>query len=286
MYSIDPASLRLAISENVTRALAEDIGGGDINAALIQQETSAQASIITRQEGIFCGQAWADEIFRQIDPSVWLDWQLTDGEPMTANTTLVNIHGPARALLSGERTALNFLQLLSGTATRTHYFASQVANTRVQLLDTRKTLPGLRLAQKYAVSCGGGHNHRMGLYDAFLIKENHIAACGGLAQAVAAARQLAPGKLIEVETETLDELDQALAAAADIIMLDNFSLEDTRIAVEKSRGKARIEASGGINNDTLLAIAESGVDFISMGTLTKDVSAIDLSMRLKLMGLA
>ncbi|MFC6674160.1 carboxylating nicotinate-nucleotide diphosphorylase [Marinobacterium aestuariivivens] len=282
MYSIDPTALRMAITDNVTRALTEDIGDGDINAALIQADSLAEATIITRQDAVFCGRAWADEVFRQIDPTVRLDWKLADGDRMTASDTLVTISGSARALLSGERTALNFLQLLSGTATRTDGFARQVADTGVQLLDTRKTLPGLRQAQKYAVSCGGGHNHRMGLYDAFLIKENHIAACGGLAQAVEAARKLAPGKLVEVETETLDELEQALAAGADVIMLDNFSIEDTSIAVNRSRGKARIEASGGINNDTLTAIAATGVDFISMGSLTKDVTAIDLSMRLQL----
>jgi nicotinate-nucleotide pyrophosphorylase (carboxylating) len=282
MYSIDPTALRTTIINNVIHALTEDIGGGDINASLIQADSLAEATIITRQDAVFCGRAWVDEVFRQIDPAVRLDWKLKDGDRMITNDTLVTISGPARALLSGERTALNFLQLLSGTATRTDWFARKVTGTGVQLLDTRKTLPGLRLAQKYAVKCGGGHNHRIGLYDAFLIKENHIAACGGLAQAVDAARKLGPGKLVEVETETLDELDEALAAGADVIMLDNFSIEDTRTAVDRSRGKARIEASGGINNDTLTLIAKTGVDFISMGTLTKDVSAVDLSMRLSL----
>lgn len=280
MYSIDPTTLRMTITNDVTRALTEDIGSGDINAALIEAGTQAEATIITRQDAVFCGRQWVDEVFRQLEPTVRLDWNFADGDRMAVNDVLVTISGSARALLSGERTALNFLQLLSGTATRTDGFARQVTDTGVQLLDTRKTLPGLRLAQKYAVSCGGGHNHRMGLYDAFLIKENHIAACGGLPQAVEAARKLAPGKLVEVETESLDELDQALTAGADVIMLDNFSLEDTRTAVNRSRGKARIEASGGITNDTLLSIAATGVDFISMGTLTKDVKAVDLSMRL------
>ncbi|SEG67675.1 carboxylating nicotinate-nucleotide diphosphorylase [Marinobacterium lutimaris] len=280
MYPIDTAQLRTATSENVVAALAEDVGSGDINAALIGTDSHAHARIITRQEAVFCGRDWADEVFRQLDPSVQLEWAVSDGDKVQPNATLVTLQGPARSLLTGERAVLNFLQLLSGTATRTGWFVKQVEGTGVQLLDTRKTLPGLRLAQKYAVRCGGGQNHRMGLYDAFLIKENHIAACGGLAEAVEAAHRSAPGKLVEVETETLEELDQALDAGADVIMLDNFSLSDTQAAVEKSRGRAKIEASGGINNETLIAIARTGVDFISMGTLTKDVSAIDLSMRL------
>lgn len=229
---------------------------------------------------MLCGTAWVTETFRQIDPSVELLWYFNDGDSLKADDLIVEVTGPARSLLTGERTALNFLQLMSAVATRTQYFVSKVGSNPMELIDTRKTIPGLRLAQKYAVTCGGGQNHRMGLYDAFLIKENHIAACGGIDKAVQAARVLAPNKLIEVETETIEELEQALQSGAEIIMLDNFSLEDTKKAVELSRGKAKIEASGGINDDTLIDIAQAGVDYVSMGTLTKDIKAIDLSMRL------
>ena len=280
MYKLDNTALQIAIVANVSAALAEDVASGDINALLIPESQTAFAKIITRQDAVLCGTAWVDEAFRQIDPSVELRWYFNDGDSLKADDLIVEETGPARSLLTGERTALNFLQLMSAVATRTRYFVNKVDGNPMELIDTRKTIPGLRLAQKYAVTCGGGQNHRMGLYDAFLIKENHIAACGGIDQAVQAARALAPNKLIEVETETLEELEQALQSGTDIIMLDNFSLEDTKKAVELSRGKAKIEASGGINDDTLIDIAQAGVDYVSMGTLTKDIKAVDLSMRL------
>lgn len=276
------ADLGTEITENVRSALAEDIGSGDITAQLIPAAQCAQARIITREDAIVCGTAWVDEVFRQLDADVTVDWNVRDGERAQANQTLFTLEGPARALLSGERSALNFLQLLSGVATRCREYADLVEGTAVQLLDTRKTLPGLRLAQKYAVTCGGCHNHRIGLYDAFLIKENHIAACGGIAQAISAAHRIAPGRPVEIEVEDLNELRQALEAGADIIMLDELSFEDIRTAVALSAGRAKLEASGGINRDTLRAYAETGVDYISIGSLTKDVKAIDLSMRLSL----
>lgn len=276
------ADLGTEITANARNALAEDIGSGDITAQLIPAAQRARARIITREETIVCGTAWVDEVFRQLDAGVTVQWQVRDGERAQADQTLFTLEGPARALLSGERSALNFLQLLSGVATRCREYADLVEGTAVQLLDTRKTLPGLRLAQKYAVTCGGCHNHRIGLYDAFLIKENHIAACGGIAQAVSAAHQIAPGHPVEIEVEDLNELRQALDAGADIIMLDELSFEDIRTAVALSAGRAKLEASGGINRDTLRAYAETGVDYISIGSLTKDVKAIDLSMRLSL----
>ncbi|MFW9606136.1 MAG: carboxylating nicotinate-nucleotide diphosphorylase [Pseudomonas sp.] len=276
------ADLGTEITENVRSALAEDIGSGDITAQLIPAAQRAQARIITREDAIVCGTAWVDEVFRQLDADVTVDWNVRDGERAQADQTLFTLEGPARALLSGERSALNFLQLLSGVATRCREYADLVEGTTVQLLDTRKTLPGLRLAQKYAVTCGGCHNHRIGLYDAFLIKENHIAACGGIAQAISAAHRIAPGRPVEIEVEDLNELRQALDAGADIIMLDELSFEDIRTAVALSAGRAKLEASGGINRDTLRAYAETGVDYISIGSLTKDVKATDLSMRLSL----
>lgn len=276
------ADLGTEITANARNALAEDIGSGDITAQLIPAAQRARARIITREETIVCGTAWVDEVFRQLDAGVTVQWQVRDGERAQADQTLFTLEGPARALLSGERSALNFLQLLSGVATRCREYADLVEGTAVQLLDTRKTLPGLRLAQKYAVTCGGCHNHRIGLYDAFLIKENHIAACGGIAQAVSAAHQIAPGRPVEIEVEDLNELRQALDAGADIIMLDELSFEDIRTAVALSAGRAKLEASGGINRDTLRAYAETGVDYISIGSLTKDVKATDLSMRLSL----
>lgn len=282
MYTINNNDLITAIRTSVASALAEDIGAGDINAALIPAERTATARILFRQSAILCGQHWVNEVFRQIDPSVVPEWYFQDGNRVKPDDVVVKMSGNARSLLSGERTALNFLQTLSATATRTDYFVEQVKGTGVHLLDTRKTLPGLRLAQKYAVKCGGGENHRMGLYDAFLIKENHIAACGSIAEAVKAARALAPDRMIEVEVETLDELEQALAAAAPMILLDNFTLADTREAVQRTAGRARLEASGGINDETLKLIAETGIDYISMGTLTKDIRSVDLSMRLSI----
>jgi nicotinate-nucleotide pyrophosphorylase (carboxylating) len=270
------------IEANVRRALAEDIGSGDITAQLIPAERLAQASIITREAAVIAGTAWVDAVFRQLDPRVAVHWQVRDGERVSANQVLFHLEGPARALLSGERSALNFLQTLSAVATRCQHYADLVQGTAVKLLDTRKTLPGLRLAQKYAVTCGGCHNHRIGLFDAFLIKENHIAACGGIAQAIQTAHSIAPGKPVEVEVESLEELQQALEAGADIIMLDELSLDEMRQAVTITAGRAKLEASGGINDSTLRAVAETGVDYISIGTLTKDVKAVDLSMRLSL----
>ncbi len=282
MPNLRLADLAAEITANVRAALAEDIGSGDITAQLIPAERIARARVITREAATVCGTAWVDEVFRQLDPRVQVIWNVADGQRAMQDQTLFSLEGPARALLSGERSALNFLQLLSGVATRCREYADLVEGTAVKLLDTRKTLPGLRLAQKYAVTCGGCHNHRIGLYDAFLIKENHIAACGGIAQAVAAARQIAPGRPVEVEVENLEELREALDAGADIIMLDELDHDDMRTAVALNAGRARLEASGGINRDTLRSYAETGVDYISIGTLTKDVRAIDLSMRLSL----
>lgn len=281
MTNLTLADLGAEVENNVRRALAEDIGTGDITALLIPEERLAHASVITREAAVISGTAWVDAVFRQLDPRVAVHWQVVDGQRVAANSVLFHLEGPARALLSGERTALNFLQTLSGVATRCRYYADLVEGTGVRLLDTRKTLPGLRMALKYAVTCGGCHNHRIGLYDAFLIKENHIAACGGISPAVAAARRIAPGKPVEVEVEDLDELQQALQAGADIVMLDELSLEDMRRAVELTAGRAKLEASGGISDDTLRTVAETGVDYISIGALTKHVQAIDLSMRLR-----
>ncbi|MEL0332548.1 MAG: carboxylating nicotinate-nucleotide diphosphorylase [Halieaceae bacterium] len=268
------------VTETVTRALLEDVGTGDLTASLIDSSALASATIMTREAGILCGMAFASEAFRQTDPACQLDWRLADGDSLSAGDELCRIQGPARALLTAERTALNFIQLLSGTATTASRYAARVAHTGVKLLDTRKTLPGLRLAQKYAVACGGCHNHRIGLFDAFLIKENHIAAAGSISAAISTARRAATGKLIEVEVETAEELHQALDAGADRIMLDNFSLEQLCEAVKTARGRAELEASGNVTDETLVSIAETGVDLISIGALTKHVRALDLSMRL------
>lgn len=280
MTNITLADLSAEIEINVRKALTEDVGTGDITAQLIPVERLAQAKVITREAAVISGTAWVDAVFRQLDPRVAVHWRVVDGEQVDADRVLFHLEGPARALLSGERAALNFLQTLSGVATRCRYYADLVEGTGVRLLDTRKTIPGLRLAQKYAVTCGGCHNHRVGLYDAFLIKENHIAACGGIAEAVAAAHRIAPGKPVEVEVESLDELEQALRAGADVVMLDELSLADMRTAVGMTAGRAKLEASGGIEDGTLRSIAETGVDFISIGALTKHVRAVDLSMRL------
>ncbi|MBL3826879.1 MULTISPECIES: carboxylating nicotinate-nucleotide diphosphorylase [unclassified Marinobacter] len=277
---IPPELLRQARIENVAQSLREDIGDGDVTAKLIPADKQAKGRVITRETATISGKEWVNEVFRQVDPAVELTWQVSDGETVSPDQVLFTMQGPARSLLSAERAALNWLQTLSGVATTCANYAARVAHTNVRLLDTRKTLPGLRLAQKYAVTCGGCFNHRIGLWDAFLIKENHIAACGSIAEAIEAAHRIAPGKPVEVETENLDELVQALKAGADIIMLDEFSLEDMRTAVATTQGKAKLEASGGINADTLVPIAETGVDFVSIGALTKDVKAVDLSMRL------
>jgi nicotinate-nucleotide pyrophosphorylase (carboxylating) len=282
MPNLRLADLTAEIEANARRALLEDIGSGDITAQLIPAERLAKATIITRDDCVVAGTAWVDAVFRQLDPRVAVHWQVIDGQRAQANQPLFHLEGPARALLTGERSALNFLQMLSAVATRAQYLADKVADTQVKLLDTRKTLPGLRMAQKYAVTCGGCHNHRIGLFDAFLIKENHIAACGGIAQAVTAAHRIAPGKPVEIEVESLDELREALAAGADIIMLDELSLDDMREAVRLTAGNAKLEASGGVNESTLRSIAETGVDYISIGAMTKDVKAVDLSMRLSL----
>jgi nicotinate-nucleotide pyrophosphorylase (carboxylating) len=282
MPNLRLAALTAEIEANVRRALLEDVGSGDITAQLIPAERLAKATVISRDDAVIAGTAWVDSVFRQLDQRVAVHWQVADGERVKPNQALFHLEGPARSLLTGERSALNFLQMLSGVATRSQHYADMVADTQVKLLDTRKTLPGLRLAQKYAVTCGGCHNHRIGLYDAFLIKENHIAACGGIAEAITAAHKIAPGKPVEVEVESLDELKQALAGGADIIMLDELSLDDMREAVRLTAGRAKLEASGGVTDATLRTIAETGVDYISIGTLTKDVKAVDLSMRLSI----
>lgn len=279
-YSKNLPTLREDITKTVAMALEEDIGAGDITAQLIAADAQAEARIITREDCVFCGEAWVEEVFSQLDPTVEINWFVEDGAQVAADSLLFSLKGNARSLLTGERPALNFVQTLSGTATISRQYAQRVSHTQVKLLDTRKTIPGLRTAQKYAVACGGCHNHRIGLYDAFLIKENHIAACGGIVQAAARANQIAPGKPIEVEVETFDELEQALSAKVDIIMLDNFSIEDMKKAVKITAKRAKLEASGNINEATLIPTAETGVDFISIGALTKHCRAVDLSMRL------
>lgn len=270
------------IEQSVRIALAEDLGSGDITAQLIAPESQAQATIITREAGIFCGKDWVIEVFSQLDKNVEITWYTDDGAQILPNSPLFSLSGLARSLLTGERTALNFVQTLSGTATISAQYAKMVAHTSVKLLDTRKTIPGLRTAQKYAVACGGNHNHRIGLYDAFLIKENHIAAAGGITEAVRKAHLIAPNKPVEVEVENFDEFNQALSAKADIIMLDNFSIDDIRSAVATNNRRAKLEASGNITNETLVNYAETGVDYISIGALTKHCHALDLSMRIVL----
>lgn len=274
------------IRRGVSHALAEDLGylpiqQGDITASLIPPEQQATATVITREDCVVCGTAWVDEVFAQLSDQAVIQWFVQDGDKVTANTVLCEISGPARILLTGERTALNFLQTLSGTATTTARYVALLNGSKTRLLDTRKTVPGMRLAQKYAVSCGGGKNHRIGLYDAFLIKENHIAAAGSIANAVQSARQNFPGKTVEVEVEDLTELEQALAAGADIIMLDNFHIADIMQAVVLNQGKAKLEVSGNVTAESLKALASTNVDYISSGALTKNVQAIDLSMRLR-----
>ncbi len=269
--------------QQVAAALREDLGSGDVTAALVPAAQRVRGSVIAREEAVLCGRAWADETFRQLDTGVQLTWHAADGDRIAAQQVLFAIAGPARPVLSGERTALNFLQLLSGTATAARRFVDAVAGTGCRILDTRKTVPGLRTAQKYAVRCGGAHNHRMGLYDQVLIKENHIAAAGSLTGAIAAARHNAAGITVEVEVETLGELQEALNARPDIILLDEFTLEDMRAAVALNRAHgavAKLEVSGSVSLETVRAIAETGVDYISVGALTKNVRAIDLSMRL------
>lgn len=277
-----PKQYKQTLIDNVTAALAEDIGTGDITAELIPANNTGVATVITRDQAIICGQQWVDEVFKQVDPNVKLEWHFNDSEQASPGQVLFTAQGNARSLLTAERCALNFLQLLSGTASLARDYADAVAGTKVQLLDTRKTIPGLRVAQKYAVTCGGCVNHRIGLYDAFLIKENHINACGGIAAAVAQAKSNHPKIKIEVEVENQAELEQALVAKADIIMLDNFSITQTKTAVAFVNGRAKLEASGGITRKKLRAYAETGVDYISIGALTKDAIAIDLSMRVEI----
>ncbi len=273
-----------AIQANVRAALEEDLGGqgpeGDLTARLIPAGTRARARVITREEAVLCGTAWFEACLRQVDPDTRIAWQAADGDRIHAGQTLCEVEGPARALLTAERPALNFLQTLSGVATETRRYADVVAGTRAKVYDTRKTLPGLRLALKYAVKCGGGENQRIGLFDGILIKENHIAAAGGIRPALEAAFRLAgEGVAVQIEVETLDQLEAALSAGARLILLDNFTLADMRRAVALTAGRAQLEASGGIDLQTLREIAETGVDRISIGALTKHVRAVDLSMR-------
>jgi nicotinate-nucleotide pyrophosphorylase (carboxylating) len=272
------------LPRQVAAALAEDVGGGDVTAALVPEGERVRGRVITREAAILCGRAWAQETFRQLDPAVRLSWHAEDGARVAPDQMLFEITGPARAVLTGERTALNFLQLLSGTATAARAYVDAVAGTDCRILDTRKTLPGLRSAQKYAVRCGGADNHRMGLYDQVLIKENHIAAAGSITAAIGAARAGTPRVSVEVEVETAEELQEALAAAPDIILLDEFSLSDMRAAValrDARDARVKLEASGSVALERVRAIAETGVDYISIGAITKHVRAVDLSMRLE-----
>lgn len=278
------ASLDEEIERNVAAALAEDVGTGDLTAQLVPGNRISRATVIARESAILCGTAWFSCCFRKLDPSIRINWKASDGDRVAPDQLLCELEGPARALLTGERTALNFLQMLSGVATRARQYADLVSGTRAQVVDTRKTLPGLRLAQKFAVKCGGGGNHRLGLYDAILIKENHILAAGSIAAAVAAAQDIGAQtkgqcKFIQVEVENLDELQQALDAGAKMILLDNMSLAQMREAVALTAGRAILEASGNVSLETVRGIAETGVDRISVGALTKDVRALDLSMR-------
>ncbi|EGQ7848073.1 carboxylating nicotinate-nucleotide diphosphorylase [Vibrio parahaemolyticus] len=278
--------LPLEITRSVADTLKEDLGGTldasqDITASLIPADAMNTATIITREHGVFCGQAWADEVFKQLGGTVTIEWHVKDSDKVEPNQTLCTLTGPARDLLTGERNAMNFIQTLSGCATTTAEYAAKIAHTDCRLLDTRKTIPGLRSALKYAVACGGGFNHRIGVFDAYLIKENHIIACGGITQAITTAKELNPGKPVEVETESLAELQEAIDAGADIIMLDNFTKEMMREAVEINAGRAALENSGNITLDTIAEYAETGVDYISVGALTKHLKAMDLSMRFK-----
>jgi len=267
------------IEESIMTALAEDIGTGDVTASLIPEDDFSLASVICREPAIICGVDWFEEVFAQLDSQVFIEWDVDDGDRVEANQQLCSLSGSTRALLTGERTALNFLQTLSGTATKADEYARAVQGSGVKVLDTRKTIPGLRQAQKYAVSCGGCFNHRVGLYDAILIKENHILAAGSISEAVAAARFHSPELMIEVEVENLGELQQALESNVERVLLDNFSLEQLKEAVNQTNKKADLEASGNVTLDTIRSIADTGVDYISTGALTKDVKAIDLSMR-------
>ena len=268
-----------SVDEVAYQAIHEDLGDGDLTANLLPEDMQSKARLITREDAVLCGTCWFDSVFRQLDENIKIQWHAKDGEDIFANQELCTLEGPARALLTGERTAMNFVQTLSGTATTTREYARILEGTTTKLLDTRKTIPGLREAQKYAVRCGGGHNHRLGLFDGILLKENHIAASGSIARAVGAAKKSYPETPVEVEVETLDELKEAIDAGTDIIMLDNFSLIDMREAVAITNGRAKLEASGGFDMKALRETAETGVDYISVGALTKHVRAVDLSMR-------
>jgi nicotinate-nucleotide pyrophosphorylase (carboxylating) len=273
------------LKTQVLAALREDVGSGDVTAQLVPLSQQVHGRVITREDAMLCGRPWVEETFRELDPEVRLTWHAEEGNSIKAGDTLFEIDGRARPVLTGERTALNFLQLLSATATMARRFVDAVAGTGCTILDTRKTLPGLRSAQKYAVSCGGARNHRMGLYDMVLIKENHIAAAGSLAAAVMIARRIAPGLRVEVEVESLAELDEAFQAGPDIVMLDDFSLADLKAAVSLSRTRGlaiKLEASGSVSLETVRQIAETGVDYISVGGITKNIRAVDLSLRLSL----
>jgi len=276
--------LQQDIQRAVRHALLEDLGGtldpnADITAQLIPADKQGSATVITREAGVFCGTAWVNEVFAQLGGQVTIEWLVKDGDHLEPNQRLFRLQGPARVLLTGERTALNFVQSLAGVASQVARYVQELAGTHCRLLDTRKTVPGLRTALKYAVTCGGGNNHRMGLFDAYLIKENHIMACGGIAQAVAKAQELNPGKRVEVEVENLEELQQALEAKADVIMLDNFEVPMMEQAVAITAGRAKLEISGNVTLQTIRRFAQTGVDFISVGALTKHVHALDLSMR-------
>jgi nicotinate-nucleotide pyrophosphorylase (carboxylating) len=270
------------VARQVAAALDEDLGAGDVTAALVPASQQVRAQIVAREPAVLCGTDWVEATFKQLDPAVRLEWLAADGDRLIADNPILKLSGPARPILTGERTALNFLQTLSATATAAHRYAEAVAGTGCRILDTRKTLPGLRLAQKYAARCGGAQNHRLGLHDMVLIKENHIIAAGSIDTAIATARRLSPGVPVEVEVESLDEFEQALAASPDIIMLDELPLGDMRAAVARNRaqgGKVKLEASGGVTLDTVREIARTGVDYISIGGITKHVKAVDLSMR-------
>ncbi len=277
----DP-QFRADLKSSVRQALKEDIRDGDITAMLIPEESIATATVITREQAVVCGQPWVDEVFNQLDPKVEIEWLVRDGDEIQPDQVLFSLKGSARSLLTGERTALNFLQTLSGTATTAREYAKLVEGTDIKILDTRKTIPGLRLAQKYAVTIGGCHNHRIGLYDAFLIKENHIAACGGISKAIEKARDIAPGKTIEVEVENLEEFKEALGDKADIIMLDNFNTGMVEQAIELNNGKSKLEVSGNLDTKNITKNAVQGIDYLSSGSLTKHCKAIDFSMRLTL----
>lgn len=280
---VEAALLTADREQMVQRALQEDLNGLsadlDITAQLIPANEQARATLITREDAVVCGIAWVDEVFKQLGAQVQVNWHVADGDFVDADTVLCELSGPARIILTGERTALNFLQSLSGVATTTAHYVRHLEGSETRLLDTRKTVPGLRTALKYAVVCGGGFNHRIGLYDAYLIKENHIMACGGIAEAIAAARKLNPGKPVEVEVENLSEYEDALSAGADIIMLDNFPLHDIYTAVEQRTDSTRLEVSGNITDKRLKELALTGVDYISSGAITKNIQAIDLSLR-------